>query len=265
MTPLERSRFAAGVAQSAGEEREFADDVPEQTGLVGSARRWIDSTRKSVITGHGWTTGLCDCFLDVKSCFASFCLGPIVLAQLIGRIWRSRTICLFIAVVLSIGGLANFFVGSWDSGCTLEYCDEDAAKGDQCRDIQMETGEFTLKYSENGAMSLVPVLGNYSVAIKTLDKCGRKADYADGPFYLLLSLMSTLFFFAMCFLTALVRRRIRMRDNIPVTLVACLDDYICATCCLPCVTAQIMRHEGMAKERYQVISTDGTRDGALMV
>ena len=59
------------------------------------------------------------------------------------------------------------------------------------------------------------------------------------------------------YLLVVVRGRLRARDDIPGTQ---QHDCLVSCCCCtqPCVTCQIMRHEGLVKGSYQVFSSDGT-------
>ena len=53
--------------------------------------------------------------------------------------------------------------------------------------------------------------------------------------------------------------RFALRGRLAMAAVAC-DDCLCASVCLPCVQAQLMRHLGLSAERYRLVSSDGVKD-----
>ena len=84
--------------------------------------------------------------------------------------------------------------------------------------------------------------------------------YYYSVFFYTASALSTGFLLISCVVTMLVRRHVRQRDNIPVTVCAGLDDAFCACLCTLCVQCQIMRHEGMVHGKYNLCSTTGRAD-----
>ena len=257
MTPLERSRFAAGLAQSAGAEG------LEATPLVDSARAWMNSTRQAIVSGHGWTSGLFDCLLDFRSCFAACCCGPTVAGQLGEKVLKRRGMCLFFTFFMWICLVAKLFTAWYEAKCTLEPC---ADSDTLCREVVLDSGRFALRYDEKtNTNSLVPIYANYSVTVESYEACQDAGESYSSWWWYTAVALTWAWFFGMCLLTTFVRSKIRRRDNIPPTVMAGLDDCICATLCMPCVQAQIMRHEGMAKEKYHIFSQDGSREKAFMV
>ena len=80
---------------------------------------------------------------------------------------------------------------------------------------------------------------------------------ASSPAFQVASLVALAFGLAMCMLTCLIRRAVRMRDNIPAACCAGIDDFFFSCCCMCCVQAQIMRHEGLVGSRYKLVTSDG--------
>ena len=85
--------------------------------------------------------------------------------------------------------------------------------------------------------------------------------------YVVISTLGLVFCLASCVITALVRAHVRKRDSIPATVCEGADDYCCAGCCLPCTQCQLLRHElgRSSADRYRLLSSDGSADGAMLV
>lgn len=112
MTPLERSRFAADSANT---------EEAQPLGPAGSARQWVDQTRESIRSHHGWTSGLGDCAADCKTCCAVCFCQPIVVGQLIERVYRRKWSCLLITAFLALGASGNLFATWYEPPCEKVY------------------------------------------------------------------------------------------------------------------------------------------------
>ena len=235
MTPLERSRFAS-------------EQASEQPSAMASAGEAIDSTRARVLSHHGWTTGVCDCLSDFKSCFATMVCEATVTAQLAERIWKRKYTCAVVATILWCGALGNLVANYYDPGCD-SYLDTDSSG-------IVSEAEFknVLDLNKDGAISGDELLDGTA----PLMNCQQA--YQSSARYIMASMLGSIFVSGVCVLTMLVRSHIRKRDAIPATACEPLDDCCCSICCLMCVQCQIMRHEGLSGDRYKLVSPDGTTE-----
>lgn len=262
MTPLEQSRFAAGVAMAA--------DAP-RGGLYGaleSVRQTLDTARQNIISHHGWTSGVCDCLLDCTSCCAVIWCLPTVLAQFAERVWKIKHTCAFVAVLLWIVTVAQLIYQLYVPSCSLVPCPPsclDASSCSECEISEVQSGQSRLVFdSETQQVRVAPVQMKLSVTRASLEACKTVQAYYDSPFFLGIAAVAFVFLPMTCLLTMALRAHIRKRDEIPPTIMAGLDDCLCALACSLCVVSQAMRHEGLTHGRYKILSTSG-RDEALMV
>ena len=169
---------------------------------------------------RAFNSGLCDCFNDCCSCCAvSFC-APTVVAQLTERVLNpGRHTCVIVGLFLWSGALINVCL------------QEPPAQGGE--DVTVSVGDDIMFHVSGSESS------------------GSESPWYIGAFAGVMSL-------ALFILTCQVRRTIRRRDNIPATVCAgAIDDVLLSCCCLCCVQAQIMRHEGLIGGRYKLTSNDG--------
>ena len=223
MTPLERSRFAADVDAVA-----TANSTPTRFGLLDSARQLIDSARANIRAHHGWTSGIADCLLDLKSCCAVIWCQACVTGQLAERVWRTRHLCALVASVLSVCAVGSFVTNWMPAPCNPQH---------------------DVEYSYDD---------EYAACVDA---------YQISAWYVTASIMGFIFCLATCVITALIRAHVRKRDNIPATVCEGADDYFCACCCLPCTQCQLIRHElgRSSADRYRLLSSDCSADGAMLV
>ena len=129
----------------------------------------------------------------------------------------------------------------------------------------MQSGQSRLVFdSETQQVRVAPVQMKLSVTRASLEACKTVQAYYDSPFFLGIAVVAFVFLPVTCLLTMALRAHIRKRDEIPPTIMAGLDECLCALACSLCVVSQAMRHEGLTHGRYKILSTSG-RDEALMV
>jgi Cys-rich protein (TIGR01571 family) len=237
MTPLERSRFASEAANN--------DEVALPLGPLGTAREFLNSTRRNIRDHHGWTSGIGDCMSDWKSCCAVLLCEATVMGQLTERVWNRKYTCIIVATLLWAGAIGNLVATWYTPPCSVSVD---------------ENGDGYVSQEEMAALD-----PNQDGFITTGELAERTDTYYDceEAYYLswrygLASTLAVLFLAGMFTLTMLVRRHIRKRDSIPVTVCSGFDDCICAVVCLPCAQCQIMRHEGLVGDKYRLVSPNGT-------
>lgn len=262
MTPLERSRFAASALN------EDSELTTQPLGdALDSARQWVAQTRENIAEHHGWTTGLCECYSDLKSCCAVMVCEATVAGQLYERLWQREGSCVVIASILWVGSFGSLLVNYWDifPPCTSAMLLFDAqleGGGDANGDGTVTGTELRAALDLNNDGNLT-----YGEVFKTVDSASSQYDecvtaFYNSPAYYCASVLGFVFFCGMCVLTMAVRRRVRERDQIPATVCAAVDDCACVCCCLMCTQCQIMRHEGLVGSRYKLLSPDGTSEFA---
>ena len=92
------------------------------------------------------------------------------------------------------------------------------------------------------------------------DDTGMDADDTPpglSPILVVVTTLGGLVGLATCIITCMVRKRVRERDNIPATCCAPCDDILLSCCCMCCVQAQLMRHEGLTYGRYHLTTPTG--------
>jgi len=235
MTPLERSRFAADSAIS---------EEAQPLGPAGSARQWVDQTRESIRSHHGWTSGLGDCAADCKTCCAVCFCQPVVVGQLIERVYRRKWSCLLITVLLALGASGNLFATWYEPPCEKVY--------DMDHDGELTHEELNADANGDGMITTTELVDKVSPYYDC-----QQDFYTSGRF-IAASVLGVLFVVSACCLTMLVRAHVRKRDSIPVTICSGLDDCICAALCMSCVQCQILRHEGLVEGRYRLLSPDAS-------
>lgn len=199
-----------------------------------SARQWINDTRRNIISGHGWTSGIFDCCSDCKSCWVVMVCGPTVTGQLFERVYSKKWVCATLATILWLCAIGNFWYSWLAPPCGGEVY-----------------SFYQYSYDENSD-------GDTATATPPAVAACKK--YNSSPWPVLGALAASTIFLLMCFLTAYVRHFVRTRDSIPPTIgCGILDDLVCGGCCTACVQCQIMRHEGLT-ERYKLVSPDGVQD-----
>ena len=219
MTPLERSRFAT----------ESAND--EALPMGGAGFVGISSASVNIQSHHGWTSGIGDCCTDRKTSCAVLICEPTVMGQLVQRIWRRKYTCIIVSGLLWIGAIGNLISTWYVPPCEKVY--------DTDQDGRVSNAEANPDANGDGLVT----------AREYLDKVEPYYDcqddfYSSGRF-IIASILGGLFMALMCLFTMLVRRHVRGRDSIPVTICAGFDDCLCAMFCLCCVQCQLLRHEGL--------------------
>ena len=177
---------------------------------------------------RSFTSGLCDCCNDGKTCLAVWCCAPITTAQLWQYTFGQPGSCLVISVVLfalvGVGQLLNLKI----QGEVLEAC------GPAPR-YTPETRDAYHYYTFVCAPNVEPALSQIA------------------------SYTSAVLFAAVFFFTCQVRGAIRKRDQIPGS---CCGGGGCEDCCYSwfcscCTQAQIMRHVGMKADNYNLCAPGG--------
>ena len=237
MTPLERSRFAADSANG--------EESPMPLGPLGSAREFINTTQENIRTHHGWSSGIGDCCADCKSMIAVTACQATTTGQLVERTWRKKNSCICVAAILWMGAIGNLVVNYYSPVCT--------AGMDVNGDGAVNQAELAKGLDANAD----GLISQDELADKTEDFYDCEQAYYTSGRYAIASLLGSIFVVGLAVLTMLLRRHIRKRDSIPVTVCAGLDDCVCAVVCLPCVQCQLMRHEGMVGDQYRLVSPDG--------
>ena len=173
---------------------------------------------------RSFTSGLCDCCNDGKTCLAVWCCSPITTAQLWQYTFGQPGSCLVMSVILcalvGIGQILNFQI----QNAFLETC------------------------------GLSPAMDDSSYYTYSL--CAQQVEPALSQ---IASYTSAVLFAAVFFFTCQVRGAIRKRDQIPGS---CCGGGGCEDCCYSwfcscCTQAQIMRHVGMKADNYNLCAPGG--------
>ena len=173
---------------------------------------------------RGFTSGLCDCCNDGKTCLAVWCCSPITTAQLWQYTFGQPGSCLVISVILfalvGVGQILNFQI----QNAILKTCGLSPAMDDP---------------------------GYYTFSL-----CAQQVEPALSQ---IASYTSAVLFAAVFFFTCQVRGAIRKRDQIPGS---CCGGGGCEDCCYSwfcscCTQAQIMRHVGMKADNYNLCAPGG--------
>ena len=173
---------------------------------------------------RSFTSGLCDCCNDGKTCLAVWCCSPITTAQLWQYTFGQPGSCLVISVILfalvGVGQILNFQI----QNAILETCGLSPAMDDP---------------------------GYYTFSL-----CAQQVEPALSQ---IASYTSAVLFAAVFFFTCQVRGAIRKRDQIPGS---CCGGGSCEDCCYSwfcscCTQAQIMRHVGMKADNYNLCAPGG--------
>ena len=221
-------KAASGSAEPPPPEVAIGIPVP---GLVETTPMLLPSRNEA----RSWSSGVCDCCDDPVSCVAVIFCVPNVVGQLAQRTWRRPGLCVLVATCLWIGIAARLTTYVLPS---TDY-------------VRMKTwSRVTTRSSRSGHWEhAAGATGSAGVDEEWVETASTAASVAS-----LAGLMA-------CLLTCFVRNFIRRRDRIPSISCSCCcdlcDDCMCATWCLPCVQAQLMRHEGLTEGRYAVCSRDG--------
>ena len=173
---------------------------------------------------RSFTSGLCDCCNDGKTCLAVWCCSPITTAQLWQYTFGQPGSCLVISVILfalvGVGQILNFQI----QNAILETCGLSPAMDDS-------------RYY-------------------TYSLCAQQVEPALSQ---IASYTSAVLFAAVFFMTCQIRGAIRRRDNIPGACCGggCCEDCLCSWFCACCTQSQLMRHVGMKGDRYNVCAPGG--------
>lgn len=188
----------------------------------------------------GFSTGLCDCCQDCCSCWAVICCSPTVLGQLSFRVlWNKKGACMVVAGILWICTLLTWLINMHRNPESMHELESTLA-----RVKHLGADSYDDSYDD---APTPPVADSFSA-----DESGGWLVWVSA----LLSLSGP----AILVLTCLIRGRIRARDAIPATCCGgWLDDCVLACCCSCCVLTQLMRHEGLAGERYKLTAEDGVQ------
>ena len=173
---------------------------------------------------RSFTSGLCDCCNDGKTCLAVWCCSPITTAQLWQYTFGQPGSCLVISVILfalvGVGQILNFQI----QNAILETCGLSPAMDDP---------------------------GYYTFSL-----CAQQVEPALSQ---IASYTSAVLFAAVFFMTCQVRGAIRKRDQIPGS--GCggggCEDCCYSWFCSCCTQAQIMRHVGMKADNYNLCAPGG--------
>ena len=235
MTPLERSRF---VSERANEDHPM---------MLNSAGQSAAAIRDSIQSHHGWTTGIGDCCGDFKTCCAVMVCEATVMGQLVERIYRRKYSCVIITALLWLGAIGNLISFWYIPPCEKVY--------DGNKDGILTAEELLKDLDSNGDGVITG--SEMQTKAQPYSDC-VDVYYSSWPF-ILASTFGSLFVVAMWLLTCIVRMKVRVRDSIPATVCSGCDDCLCALFCPMCVQCQLMRHEGLSSDNYELLSPDGER------
>lgn len=234
-------------------QKKEAVPIAKAVPFSGSAPVGIVVVDSSKAAAGGWSSGLCDCASDCTSCWATVFCRPTVLGQLYEKLSRRPRACLIIATLLWLSALfkcggAHLVTPVAAVLSVLPGSPDWLAHGvSSSPDWHMETVQVALPGERD-------VLSRSETVIGTV--------YVPSPTQQLVASLASLLFFGSLVVTCAVRRAIRQRDDIAATTCeSCggFDDALHALVCYPCVTCQLMRHEGLTSGHYSLCAPTGRK------